>query len=132
MNRWKEIENVCVTVRIPTIRLTDLLIVPIYSLWVLSSLLLVAILSFIFLRQWLVSRKKKLHTSSENAINVGIFHPYCNAGGGGERVLWCAVKALQVILEKPKNIRVFKGSNRWSDNCLMQGLQNIKQNCFLI
>ena len=28
-------------------------------------------------------------------ITIGFFHPYCNAGGGGERVLWCAVKALQ-------------------------------------
>ena len=27
---------------------------------------------------------------------VGIFHPYCNAGGGGERVLWCAVRAIQI------------------------------------
>ncbi|KAI0823974.1 mannosyltransferase [Trametes gibbosa] len=26
---------------------------------------------------------------------VGFFHPYCNAGGGGERVLWAAVHALQ-------------------------------------
>lgn len=26
---------------------------------------------------------------------IGIFHPYCNAGGGGERVLWCIVKYLQ-------------------------------------
>ncbi|XP_049400260.1 GDP-Man:Man(3)GlcNAc(2)-PP-Dol alpha-1,2-mannosyltransferase [Solanum stenotomum] len=26
---------------------------------------------------------------------VGIFHPYTNDGGGGERVLWCAVKAIQ-------------------------------------
>lgn len=26
---------------------------------------------------------------------VGFFHPYCNAGGGGERVLWTAVAALQ-------------------------------------
>lgn len=25
---------------------------------------------------------------------IGIFHPYCSAGGGGERVLWCAVKTL--------------------------------------
>ncbi|RKP09707.1 GDP-Man:Man(3)GlcNAc(2)-PP-Dol alpha-1,2-mannosyltransferase [Thamnocephalis sphaerospora] len=25
---------------------------------------------------------------------VGFFHPYCNAGGGGERVLWTAVEAL--------------------------------------
>ena len=26
---------------------------------------------------------------------VGFLHPYCNAGGGGERVLWAAVKATQ-------------------------------------
>ena len=25
---------------------------------------------------------------------VAFFHPYCNAGGGGERVLWCAVMAM--------------------------------------
>jgi len=27
---------------------------------------------------------------------IGFFHPYCNAGGGGERVLWCAVAAVQL------------------------------------
>jgi len=26
---------------------------------------------------------------------VGFFHPYCNAGGGGERVLWAAIQAIQ-------------------------------------
>ena len=26
---------------------------------------------------------------------VGFFHPFTNDGGGGERVLWCAVKAVQ-------------------------------------
>ncbi|CAH9125264.1 unnamed protein product [Cuscuta epithymum] len=26
---------------------------------------------------------------------IGFFHPYTNDGGGGERVLWCAVKAIQ-------------------------------------
>ncbi|KZT64178.1 glycosyltransferase family 4 protein [Daedalea quercina L-15889] len=26
---------------------------------------------------------------------VGFFHPYCNAGGGGERVLWTAISMLQ-------------------------------------
>ncbi|KAF8895230.1 mannosyltransferase [Infundibulicybe gibba] len=26
---------------------------------------------------------------------VAFFHPYCNAGGGGERVLWTAIAALQ-------------------------------------
>lgn len=28
-------------------------------------------------------------------ISVAFFHPYTNDGGGGERVLWCAVKAIQ-------------------------------------
>lgn len=27
---------------------------------------------------------------------VGFFHPFAHAGGGGERVLWCAVRAVQV------------------------------------
>ncbi|KAL8662324.1 MAG: hypothetical protein Q9168_008275, partial [Polycauliona sp. 1 TL-2023] len=26
---------------------------------------------------------------------IGFFHPFCNAGGGGERVLWAAIKATQ-------------------------------------
>ncbi|KAG0080106.1 asparagine-linked glycosylation protein [Podila epicladia] len=26
---------------------------------------------------------------------VGFFHPYCNAGGGGERVLWTAIRDIQ-------------------------------------
>ena len=32
--------------------------------------------------------------SDSNKV-IGFFHPYCNAGGGGERVLWCAVRAIQ-------------------------------------
>jgi len=31
----------------------------------------------------------------DGVVTVGFFHPYCNAGGGGERVLWCAVRAVQ-------------------------------------
>lgn len=27
---------------------------------------------------------------------VGFFHPFCNAGGGGERVLWAAIRATQI------------------------------------
>lgn len=36
-----------------------------------------------------VTRKKKA-----GGLTVGFFHPYCNAGGGGERVLWCAIRAI--------------------------------------
>lgn len=34
-------------------------------------------------------------TNGKVPIVVGFFHPYCNAGGGGERVLWTAIRALQ-------------------------------------
>lgn len=30
-----------------------------------------------------------------STLTVAFFHPYCNAGGGGERVLWVAIKAIQ-------------------------------------
>lgn len=36
---------------------------------------------------------QRLKNGSEKKI--GIFHPYCNAGGGGEKVLWVALQALQ-------------------------------------
>ncbi|GMR41964.1 hypothetical protein PMAYCL1PPCAC_12159, partial [Pristionchus mayeri] len=39
---------------------------------------------------------------------VGFFHPYCNAGGGGERVLWCAIRSMQARFPKLKYI-VFSG-----------------------
>ncbi|KAJ2663033.1 asparagine-linked glycosylation protein [Coemansia sp. RSA 1200] len=34
-------------------------------------------------------------TSSHEAYYVGFFHPYPNSGGGGERVLWTMIKAIQ-------------------------------------
>ncbi|VDC07093.1 unnamed protein product [Peniophora sp. CBMAI 1063] len=36
----------------------------------------------------------KLETLSGKKL-VGFFHPYCNAGGGGERVLWTAIAHIQ-------------------------------------
>ncbi|OCH87325.1 mannosyltransferase [Obba rivulosa] len=38
---------------------------------------------------------KELGISHAGTTIVGFFHPYCNAGGGGERVLWTAVSILQ-------------------------------------
>lgn len=38
---------------------------------------------------------RKLKQKNEKPV-IGFFHPYCNAGGGGERVLWCAIRALQL------------------------------------
>ncbi|KAG2125816.1 glycosyltransferase family 4 protein [Suillus clintonianus] len=33
--------------------------------------------------------------ATSNPKFIGFFHPYCNAGGGGERVLWTAIAATQ-------------------------------------
>lgn len=53
---------------------------------------------------------------------VGLFHPYCNAGGGGERVLWCAVRSIQI--QYPDfNIVIYTG-DRVSPETM---LQNAKQ-----
>ncbi|XP_077568525.1 GDP-Man:Man(3)GlcNAc(2)-PP-Dol alpha-1,2-mannosyltransferase [Stigmatopora nigra] len=57
----------------------------------LFALLLLLILA---VRLWLKS-KRNTRFARTGRPAVGFFHPYCNAGGGGERVLWCAIRALQ-------------------------------------
>ncbi|KAF4978502.1 hypothetical protein FZEAL_5122 [Fusarium zealandicum] len=39
--------------------------------------------------------KSKLDAQKNWGGIVGFFHPFCNAGGGGERVLWAAIRATQ-------------------------------------
>ncbi|KAI6708778.1 hypothetical protein PZA11_007761 [Diplocarpon coronariae] len=41
---------------------------------------------------------------------VGFFHPFCNAGGGGERVLWAAIRATQKRWPKAKCV-VYTGDH---------------------
>ncbi|XP_055040576.1 GDP-Man:Man(3)GlcNAc(2)-PP-Dol alpha-1,2-mannosyltransferase [Misgurnus anguillicaudatus] len=52
------------------------------------------IILIIGLRSWFQT-KRKTRRSQDGRLTVAFFHPYCNAGGGGERVLWCALRALQ-------------------------------------
>ena len=35
----------------------------------------------------------KKYSSSD--VSIAFFHPYCDSGGGGERVLWCGINALK-------------------------------------
>jgi len=56
-------------------------------LLLLSSLALVVVICVLKRK---VSSLKAAQDSSR--VSIGFFHPYCNAGGGGERVLWCAVR----------------------------------------
>ncbi|NXN53898.1 ALG11 mannosyltransferase, partial [Rynchops niger] len=65
----------------------------------LSGILCVCLVVLLWgIRLWLQQRKKQLTSAGKDGkrpLLVAFFHPYCNAGGGGERVLWCAVRTLQ-------------------------------------
>eukprot|EP00457_Paulinella_chromatophora_P004208 gb/GEZN01004218.1/.p1 GENE.gb/GEZN01004218.1/~~gb/GEZN01004218.1/.p1 ORF type:complete len:484 (-),score=62.20 gb/GEZN01004218.1/:533-1984(-) len=66
--------------------------------WVALSLLLAAGLAVLLLvcllRASVKRRRAKL------PCTVGFFHPYCDSGGGGERVLWQAIHAVQEAYPK--------------------------------
>ncbi|XP_072466572.1 GDP-Man:Man(3)GlcNAc(2)-PP-Dol alpha-1,2-mannosyltransferase isoform X1 [Notamacropus eugenii] len=65
------------------------------------GLIICGILCFcLFVVLWRIRATLRKMTLSEyrnkkNQMVIAFFHPYCNAGGGGERVLWCALRALQ-------------------------------------
>ncbi|GCC32739.1 GDP-Man:Man(3)GlcNAc(2)-PP-Dol alpha-1,2-mannosyltransferase [Chiloscyllium punctatum] len=77
------------------------LIIP--TLFVTAGLSFIFTAIFLYIRFWICPKKKLLQTPGKNGktqLVVAFFHPYCNAGGGGERVLWCAVRALQKRYEE--------------------------------
>ena len=47
--------------------------------------------------------------AKSDVVTVGFFHPYCDAGGGGERVLWCAIKAMSKRYPKSCKFVVYTG-----------------------
>ncbi|XP_068558028.1 GDP-Man:Man(3)GlcNAc(2)-PP-Dol alpha-1,2-mannosyltransferase-like [Cebidichthys violaceus] len=73
-------------------RLLWSLVVPcVYLSLVLTLVLLLLLLG---VRLWLHGRRKARGAQDGGGPAVAFFHPYCNAGGGGERVLWCSLRAL--------------------------------------
>jgi hypothetical protein len=63
---------------------------------------IVACRMYAFLRRW---------GSTEQV--VGFFHPFCNSGGGGERVLWLCITALQALHPRTRPLRclIYTGDN---------------------
>uniref|UniRef100_A0A915PJD4 GDP-Man:Man(3)GlcNAc(2)-PP-Dol alpha-1,2-mannosyltransferase n=1 Tax=Setaria digitata TaxID=48799 RepID=A0A915PJD4_9BILA len=57
---------------------------------------------------------------------IAFFHPYCNAGGGGERVLWCAINAMQKNYGKKYQYVVYTGDV----NVTPQEILQKAKNCF--
>ncbi|OJD25018.1 hypothetical protein ACJ73_03622, partial [Blastomyces percursus] len=54
---------------------------------------------------------------------IGFFHPFCNAGGGGERVLWAAVRATQK--RWPKAIcAIYTGDDDLNKSTMLERVEN--------
>ncbi|KAK4039151.1 glycosyltransferase [Parachaetomium inaequale] len=54
---------------------------------------------------------------------VGFFHPFCNAGGGGERVLWAAIRATQQRWPKAKCV-VYTGDHGVTKDAILARVKN--------
>ena len=55
-----------------------------------------------------LSKNKYLLADRKKAsLIVGFFHPFCDSGGGGERVLWSAVKCIQDKLVNREILKSF-------------------------
>lgn len=74
-------------------RLLWSLLLPCLYLSLLLTLLLLLLL--LGLRTWLHGRRRARRARDGGAA-VAFFHPYCDAGGGGERVLWGSLRALML------------------------------------
>jgi alpha-1,2-mannosyltransferase len=61
----------------------------------LSQLLLAGLLLPLLLLLLLYSLRVRSIRRQRGQFTVGFFHPFCNSGGGGERVLWQYVRHLQ-------------------------------------
>ncbi|XP_011701399.1 PREDICTED: GDP-Man:Man(3)GlcNAc(2)-PP-Dol alpha-1,2-mannosyltransferase isoform X1 [Wasmannia auropunctata] len=72
-----------------------ILFVNMLLLVIVCKVLCVLVLLPILLIKWRKFYSRKREERQQTGTVVGIFHPYCNAGGGGERVLWAAVQAIQ-------------------------------------
>ncbi|KAK0072771.1 hypothetical protein PV326_014127, partial [Microctonus aethiopoides] len=74
-------------------------------IWITSAIIALVIIlpiALIYWRREFAKRREKCD-KNKNKIVIGFFHPYCNAGGGGERVLWSAIQAIQ---KKYSNVRI--------------------------
>lgn len=65
-----------------------------FVLFVCKVLCVIISIPILFVTWKRVYSRKRTDRSQKRTV-VGIFHPYCNSGGGGERVLWAAINAIQ-------------------------------------
>ncbi|TPP67783.1 Asparagine-linked glycosylation protein 11 [Fasciola gigantica] len=54
---------------------------------------------------------------------VAFFHPYCTSRGGGERVLWAAIKSMELIKVKPAILVIYTSDS----NCIKNRAQVLRE-----
>ncbi|KIE02566.1 alpha-1,2-mannosyltransferase alg11, partial [Metarhizium majus ARSEF 297] len=54
---------------------------------------------------------------------IGFFHPFCNAGGGGERVLWAAIRATQDRWPRAKCV-VYTGDHDVTKDAILRRVES--------
>lgn len=78
-----------------------------FVLFLLSIILLkVRSLSTLKVVKAKLARNRELNRGKKQAKIVGFFHPNCDHGAGGEKVLWTAIKAMQTQSEPDINTQI--------------------------
>ncbi|XP_041055830.1 GDP-Man:Man(3)GlcNAc(2)-PP-Dol alpha-1,2-mannosyltransferase [Carcharodon carcharias] len=97
------------------------LIIP--MLFVTAGLSFILVVVLLYIRFWICPKKKLTQSPRKDGKMppvVAFFHPYCNAGGGGERVLWCAIRAMQKRYEDVIVI-IYTGDQDATDQEILDG-----------
>lgn len=77
---------------------------------VLNGLLMICTTSVLVLLVYIVACRMKFRRRAPKRKRpkvIAFFHPYCSAGGGGERVLWKAIQVLGDLHEEGLPLEVF-------------------------
>lgn len=70
----------------------------------LLSSMIVAFITVVFIILWY--RKRSFCLSKRHEIILAFFHPHCDSGGGGERVLWVMIAALLKNAKLRQRLRI--------------------------
>lgn len=75
-----------------------------------------------FVNRW---RTRQSYGVGADALVVGFFHPFCAGGGGGERVLWRAVRNLAQLskdIGRPLHVLIYTGDRDFSPEQILSGV----------
>lgn len=105
-----------------------------FMLWFIVTVLawtigLVPIIKYVFMPWHRKQCRLWTTTTRHSRLSVAFFHPYCNDGGGGERVLWAAIESILKKYKKDVQIIIYTGdTNATPDEILERVKQRFNMN----